>query len=97
MYQLSDQAIEAILKEWHPLEYDPPNTDIQEWNLVIGTLCDSYGIPDLQRAQCAARFVKSGLRTELENVLKDARVRFGAVHWAQFQNFMIAFDREHGI
>ena len=94
MYQLSDQAIEAILKEWHPPEYDPPNTDIQEWNLAVETLCDTYGIPDTQRAQCAVKFIKSGLRTELENVLRDARARFGSVRWARFANFMVAFDRE---
>ena len=94
MYQLSDQAIGAILKEWRLPEYDPLNTDIQEWNLIVGTLCDTYGIPDTQRAQCAVKFIKIELRTELENVLRDARARFGSVRWAQFTNFMVAFDRE---
>jgi hypothetical protein len=94
MYQLSDAAIEVILKEWHLEEYDPPNTNIQEWNLIAGTHCDTYGIPDTQRAQCAVRFMKSGLRAELEDVLAKARARFGSVHWAQFTNFMVAFDRE---
>ena len=60
----------------------------------MGTLCDTYGIPDTQRAQCAVKFIKIELRTELENVLRDARARFGSVRWAQFTNFMVAFDRE---
>ena len=94
MYQLSDQAIEAILKEWRPPVYDPPNTDIQEWIRTVGTLSDTYGIPDAQRAQCAVKFMKSELRAELEKVLGDARARFGSVRWAQFTTFMVAFDRE---
>jgi hypothetical protein len=94
MYQLSDPAIEAILKDWNLQEYDPPDTDVQEWILIIGTQCDTYGIPDAQRAYCAVRFMKSGLRAELEGVLREARARFGSVHWAQFTNFMVAFDRE---
>jgi hypothetical protein len=94
MQQLSDPAIEAILKEWHTPLYDPPNTIIHEWVRTIGTLCDTYGIPDAQRAECAVKFIRSELRTELENVLRDARARFGSVHWAQFTNFMVAFDRE---
>lgn len=60
----------------------------------MGTLCDSYGIPDKQRAQCATRFTRSELRTELENVLRDARDKFGSVGWAQFTVFMVGFDRE---
>lgn len=94
MYELSDQAIEAILKEWHPPEYDPPNTNIQEWIHIVGTLSDTYGIPDAQRSQCAVKFIKSGPRAELENVLRDAQARFGSVQWAQFTTFMVAFDCE---
>ena len=94
MYQLSDQAIEAILKQWHPSEYNPPNTTIQEWNVIIGTLCDEYGIPDAQRADCAVKFMRSDIRAELESVLGNARARFGSIHWARFTNFMVAFDRE---
>lgn len=94
MYQLPDPAIEAILKEWDLQEYDPPNTDIWEWTRTIESLCDTYGIPDAQRPQCATRFTKKELRVELENVLKDPRTRFGPVRWAQFANFMVALDRE---
>ena len=94
MHQLSDPAIEAILKDWNSPEYDPPNTDIHEWNRTIETLCDTYGIPDIQRPQCAMRFIRSQLRTDLENVLRDAQAQFGPVHWAQFANFMVAFDRK---
>jgi hypothetical protein len=94
MHRLSDPALEAILKEWHPQEYNPPNTDVQEWSRIIETLCDTYGIPDAQRAQCAAKFIKSELRADLESVLKDARTQFGPVHWTQFVNFMAAFDRK---
>jgi len=94
MHQLSDLALGAILKEWDTPEYDPPNTDIQEWTISIESLCNTYGIPDTQRPQCATRFIKSELRTELENVMREARARFGPIHWAQFANFMAEFDRK---
>ncbi|KAF9645331.1 hypothetical protein BDM02DRAFT_3120353 [Thelephora ganbajun] len=93
MYRLSDPAIEAILKEWRQKEYDPSYTDVREWTHAVESLCDTYGIPDTQRPECAAKFIKSELRTELENVLRDARTRFGPIHWAQFTNFMAEFDR----
>lgn len=94
MHQLSDIALEAILKEWNPQEYDPPNTNIREWTHTIESLCDTYGIPDTQRPQCAARFIEGALRTEFEDVLRDSRARFGPIRWAQFTNFMVAFDRK---
>ena len=94
MHQLSELALEAILEEWDPQEYNPPHTDITEWIRSIESLCDTYGIPDVQRPQCAAEFIKDELRTELLNVLRDARARFGPVHWDRFKNFMVAFDRE---
>jgi hypothetical protein len=94
MHRLSDPAIEAILKEWNVGEYDPPNTDIREWNRGVETFCDTYGIPDAQRPQCAARFARGELRNELENVLKDAREKFGPISWERFATFMVAFDRE---
>ena len=93
MYQLPDPAIEAILKEWDPKEYDPPNTDVREWIHTIESLCDTYGIPDTQRPQCATRFIKKELRAKLENVLKGPRTRLGPVCWMQFANFMVALDR----
>ena len=92
MHQLTNLALEAILNEFHPQEYDPPHTDVREWIRSIESLCDTYGVPDTQRAQCAAIFVKGELRTELRNVLERARVTFGPVHWNQFKTFMIAFD-----
>ena len=94
MPQLSDLALKTILEEWHPQQYDPPHTDITEWIRSIESLCDTYGIPDVQRPQCAAEFIKDELRAELLNVLRDARARFGSVHWDRFKNFMVAFDRE---
>ena len=94
MHRLSDPAIEAILNEWDIAEYDPPNTDIREWNRAVETLCDTYGIPDAQRPQCAARFARGELRTELEKMLKDAREKFGPISWVRFTTFMVAFDRE---
>ena len=92
MHQLPDPAIEAILKEWNPQEYVPPNTDIREWIRTIESLCNTYGIPDTQRPQCAARFVKRGLRPQLERALKNARAKFGPILWTQFANFMVALD-----
>lgn len=92
MYQLSDPALEAILKEWHPEEYDPPNTNIREWIRSLESLCDTYGIPDLQRPQCAAGFIKDELSAELLKVLIDARTKFGPVYWDRFKCFMVAFD-----
>jgi len=91
---ISDPALEAILQEWNPNVYDPPHTDIQGWTHTIEVLCHTYGIPDTQRPQCAAKFVKDELRTELEDVLANARARFGPIHWAQFKIFMTAFDRK---
>ena len=97
MYQLHDLALEAILKEWKPQEYDPPNTDIREWTHSLESLCDTYGIPDTQRPQCAVKFIKDGLQAKLEDVLRDARAQFGPTHWAQFIDFMVAFDRKRDL
>jgi len=90
MYQLPNMTLEVILKEWHPQEYNPPNTDIWEWTLAMESLCDTYGIPDTQRPQCAVNFIKGELRTELEKLLTDS----GPIHWTQFTNFMVALDRK---
>ena len=92
MHQLSDLALKAILKEWDPQEYDPPYTDVQEWIRSIDSLCDTYGIPDVQRPQCATDFIKNELRAELRKVLARALEQFGSVHWDQFKIFMVAFD-----
>jgi len=94
MNQLSYPALEAILREWDPTVYDPPHTDIVGWTHTIESLCDTYGIPDTQRAQCAAKFVKDELCVKLEKVLGDARATFGPTHWDQFKIFMTEFDRD---
>ena len=94
MPQLSDLALKAILTEWHPQEYDPPHTDVRQWIRSIDSLCDTYGIPDVQRPQCATDFIKDALRPELRNVLVEAREQFGSVHWDRFKIFMVAFDGE---
>ena len=94
MYRLTDIALEVILKEFHPQEYDPPYTDVQKWVHSIELLCDTFGIPDVQRPQCAAGFIKDELRTELHNVLENARRTFGPVQWDHFKSFMVVFDRE---
>lgn len=94
MYQLPDLALEAILKEWHPQQYDPPHSDVREWVNSIESLCDTYGVPDVQRPQCATGFIKDELSAELLKLLMEARAKFGSVHWVQFKNFMVAFDSE---
>ena len=94
MHRLSDLALEAILKEFNPQEYDPPHTDVREWVHSIELLCDTYGIPDVQRPQCATAFARGELNTELGKVLVEARTMYGPVHWGRFKNFMVAFDRE---
>jgi len=94
MYQLSDPAIKAILKEWRPKEYHPPHTDVQEWIFSIESLCNVYGIPDVQRLQCATGFIKKELSIELRKVLAEARGRFGPIRWDQFKAFLVAFDRK---
>ena len=43
---------------------------------TVESLCLIYGIPDTQRPQCAARFIKGELRARLEIVLKVARTQF---------------------
>ena len=94
MYQLSDLALEVILKEWHPQEYGPLQTDVREWIHSIESFCAMYGIPDVQRPRCALDFIKEELRHELVKVLAEARARFGPVHWDRFKDFMVALDRE---
>jgi len=94
MNQLSDPAIKAILKEWRPKEYYPPHTDVQDWIHSIESLCNVYGIPDVQRLQCAVGFIKEELSIELRRVLVEARERFGLVDWTQFKAFLVAFDRK---
>ena len=96
MHQLSDLALEAILdsEEFDSQEYDPPHTDVQEWICSIESLCDTYGIPDVQRPQCATYFAEDEISIELDDVLAKARQKFGPVHWDPFKNFMVAFDRE---
>lgn len=94
MYQLSDRTIEAILKEWHPTEYNPLSTNIDEWIRSMELLCNEYGIPDPQRARCAVKFTTNELRVELESVLEGARARSNPISWDRFMKFMIEFDRE---
>ena len=94
MQQLPDPVLEAIPREFHPPEYNPPQTDVQEWIRSIELLCDKYGIPDVQRPQCTTAFVKDGLRTELGDVLTRARETSRPVHWDAFKNIMVEFDRE---
>lgn len=94
MHRLSDLVLKAILKEWCPKEYDPPGVDVEDWIRTIESLCETYGIPDAQRAGCAVNFISGVLRKVLEVALKDAEARFGVVHWAQFTKFMIALDRK---
>lgn len=93
-YFLTDLALKVIVKEFNPGVYDPPQTDVRKWIHSLETLCDTYGIPDVQRPQCATGFIKDELRTELLKVLEDARRRFGPVQWDGFKRFMVVFDGE---
>lgn len=97
-YQLSNQAIKAILAEdnWHHHVWDPMSNkpDINKWNKDMETLCEKYGIPDTQRAQCAVASTKRELRTELQCVLQHARAESGPVCWDQFKKFMVEFTGE---
>lgn len=92
MDQLHDPALGAILNEWNLQEYDPPHTDVQEWIHSIESLCNAYGIPDIQRPQCAMHFIKRELRAELLPAFEEVREKFGSVRWAQFKNFLVEFD-----
>lgn len=95
MRLLSDPAIEAILKEWCQINfYNPYYTKLDPWIQSVETLCATYGIPDIQRAQCAAQFTSSVAQTAVEKELEDARAANAHIHWAQFVNFMKAYDRE---
>ena len=93
-YQLTDLTIEAILKDWHPQNYYPPYTDIHDWIHSIESLCELYGIPNVQRLECALRFIKEELSAELRNVLAGVQERVGPVCWDQFKGFLVVFDRE---
>ena len=84
MNGISDLALRSIGT------HDPAHTDIQGWTHTVEALCYTYGISDTRPPQ----FVKDELRTELEKVLADARARFVPIPWAQFKNFMTAFDRK---
>ena len=80
---------------WHPQNYYPLYTDIHDWIHSIELLCDLYGIPNVQRLECALRFVKEELSTELRSVLGEVRGCVGPVHWDQFKGFL-SFNRERG-
>jgi len=94
MYQLNDLALNLILKEFHPQEYDPPRTDVQKWANSIESLCDIYGVPDIQRPECTVRFIRDELRAGARKVLEDVRKDRGSMRWDQFRDFMIKFDGE---
>jgi len=85
MYQLSDLAIKAILKDWHLQTYCPPYTDVMEWIRSIESHCNLYGIPDVQWLQCANNFIN----TELRNAL----AKFGPLSWGQFKAVLVPIDR----
>jgi len=55
-----------------------PRTPISRVEPYRGDSVRYLWIPDTQRAQCAVKCIKSELRTELENVLRDAQARFGS-------------------
>jgi hypothetical protein len=88
MNRLPELAIRAILRDWHPQKYCPPYTDVEKWIESIELLCNQYGIPDVQRLECAVIFVKKGLRQALVEVIE----RFGIVRWNQFRALLFAFD-----
>lgn len=86
MYQLSDLAIKAILKEWRLKTYCPPYTDVKEWIRSIESYCNLYGIPDVQWLQCADNFIN--------NELRRALAMFGPLSWNQFKAVLIPIDRK---
>lgn len=92
MYLLPDVSLKAILKDWHPQKYNPPCTDVEEWTHSIELLCDAYGIPDVQRSECATCFVKDRFATELLGVLSVARETYGPLRWDQFKSLMVVID-----
>lgn len=57
-------------------------------------LCVKYGIPDTQRAQCAAEFTRSDVRTALREELESAQAKREPIRWTQFRKIMIHFDGE---
>ena len=89
---MDDPTLETILKKWNTQEYDPPHTDVREWIHSVESRCNAYGIPDVQRPQCATYFIKKELRAELLLAFEEVKEKFGSVRWAQFKNFMAEFD-----
>ena len=92
---LSDPAIKAILHEWNLEKYDPLLADKSffQWSREVEGLCEKYGIPDAQRAQCALTFMGEGVRAWLEEHFM-ARAGSKPTDWASFKGFMGEFDSE---
>ena len=90
MCQLPELTIKAILRDWKikPQEYHPPYTDVEKWIDSIESLCNLYGIPDIQWLQCATVFIKEEIRQALVEVLK----KFEVVYWHQFKPLLVEFD-----
>ena len=77
-------------------EVSPPYyADVQEWVHSIELLCDLYGIPNVQRLQCALHSTEEELSTELCDVSGEVRERVGPVFRDQFtEGFLVVFDRD---
>ena len=91
---LSDPAIKAILREWKLKEYNPLLTkSFIQWSREVEVLCEKYGIPDAQRAQCALTFMGKGVRAGIEDHFM-ARAGSKPTDWASFKGFMGEFDSE---
>ena len=93
MYELSDLALKAILEEWHPQGYDPLRTDVREWICSIESLCEKYGIPDMQRQLCAVGFIKKEHSPDLVWVL-GGEMGLRPVPWDKFKSLMVEYDRK---
>lgn len=94
MHLRTSPLFETTLESRPTIKYDPLQSDIHKWHLNVEALFDRYGVPDVQRPQRATKYIKDEFGTELRNVLEEAEAEFGPIRWAQFKEFMVAFDRK---
>ena len=85
-YLLTPRAIKAIVKSWDILPYSPPGTNVTGWLKKLHKLCEVYGVPVTQRAQCAMHH----MRTDCREAAQTAGCR--DMTWYQFTAWLRGYD-----
>lgn len=74
--------------------YDPLHSDISKWEKEVKAHFDRHEVADTDRPLRATWHIKPKFSDEFEIAVKKARDEFGFVQWAQFRDFIVAFDRK---